>query len=53
MIPPTISTEIIDKKFENNLTMILNAPVEVKVDHVLSNAFGFGGNNCCIIFSRI
>ena len=24
----------------------------VKVDHVLSNSFGFGGNNSALIFSR-
>jgi 3-oxoacyl-[acyl-carrier-protein] synthase-1 len=26
---------------------------ETKVDHVLSNSFGFGGNNSSIIFSKI
>jgi len=25
----------------------------VKVDHVLSNSFGFGGNNSALIFSRV
>jgi 3-oxoacyl-[acyl-carrier-protein] synthase-1 len=26
---------------------------ETKVDHVLSNSFGFGGNNSSVIFSKI
>ena len=25
---------------------------DIKVDHVLSNSFGFGGNNTALIFSR-
>ncbi len=32
---------------------ILDRPVRRKVDHVLSNSFGFGGSNCSLIFGRL
>jgi 3-oxoacyl-[acyl-carrier-protein] synthase II len=35
-----------------NLNIIKDRPLEKKIDHFLSDAFGFGGQNAVLIFSR-
>lgn len=49
-LPPTINYEVPDP--ECDLDYIPNAARDVKVDYVLSNSFGFGGTNACLIFKR-
>ncbi|MCB2195773.1 MAG: beta-ketoacyl-[acyl-carrier-protein] synthase family protein [Bacteroidetes bacterium] len=50
MIFPNLNfkTQMKDLKFKPVTELLEN----VKVDHVLSNSFGFGGNNSALIFSR-
>ena len=36
----------------SNINFILKEPMEVDVDNVLSNSFGFGGTNVSLIFSK-
>lgn len=49
-LPPTINYEFPDP--DCDLDYIPNAPRDAKVDYVLSNNFGFGGTNACLIFKR-
>ena len=49
-LPPTINYEFPDP--DCDLDYIPNQAREVKVDYVLSNNFGFGGTNACLIFKR-
>ena len=49
-LPPTINYEIPDP--ECDLDYIPNEAREKEVDYVLSNSFGFGGTNACLIFKR-
>jgi 3-oxoacyl-[acyl-carrier-protein] synthase II len=49
-LPPTINYETKDP--ECDLDYIPNQPREKKVDHVLSNSFGFGGQNISLVVSR-
>ena len=47
-IPPTINFSNPDPQCDLNYTF--NVPQDRKVDVVLSNAFGFGGHNTCVVF---
>jgi 3-oxoacyl-[acyl-carrier-protein] synthase II len=49
-VPPTINYENPDP--ECDLDYVPNAARDVKVDAALSNSFGFGGTNGCLLFKR-
>lgn len=42
----------LEKKGADVACDILEANLPRRVDHVLSNSFGFGGNNCVLVFGR-
>jgi 3-oxoacyl-[acyl-carrier-protein] synthase II len=50
VLPPTINYETPDP--ECDLDYIPNQAREKRVDHVLSNSFGFGGQNVSLVVSR-
>jgi len=50
ILPPTLNLE--DPDDECDLDYIANTPREKKVDIVLSNSFGFGGHNGCLLLRR-
>jgi 3-oxoacyl-[acyl-carrier-protein] synthase II len=50
VLPPTINYEFHDP--ECDLDYIANEPRHAEVEYVLSNSFGFGGTNACLIFKR-
>lgn len=49
-LPPTINYEHPDP--ECDLDYVPNEPRQKTVDYVLSNSFGFGGTNACLVFKR-
>lgn len=53
VIPPTINTENVDEEIPAGLNIVLNEPLEKKIDIAMSNTFGFGGHNGIVIFKKI
>jgi len=51
VIPPTINYTTPDP--ECDLDYVPNTAREVRVQHALSNSFGFGGTNACLVLSRV
>ena len=54
VVPPTINFEEGDEdpEIDYNLNFTFNKAQERQVDVVLSNTFGFGGHNACVVFKR-
>lgn len=53
IIPPTINFENEDPEIDYNLNLTLNHPQKREVNVTISNAFGFGGHNSCIVFKKV
>lgn len=51
IIPATINIENQDP--ECDLDYCPNAPRQVNIQYALSNSFGFGGHNACLLFKKI
>jgi len=49
ILPPTINYSVPDP--ECNLAVVSNQACAMRLRNVLSNSFGFGGHNACLIFS--
>lgn len=50
MVHPTINQEVPDP--ECDLDYVPNKPKPLKIDYAISNSFGFGGHNTCIVVKR-
>jgi len=50
VLPPTINYETPDPVCD--LDYVPNEPRRVAIDFALSNSFGFGGHNACLILGR-
>ncbi|MCB0221777.1 MAG: beta-ketoacyl-ACP synthase II [Chrysiogenetes bacterium] len=50
-IPPTINLE--DQDAECDLDYCANAARDKQLEHVMSNSFGFGGTNACLVLSKV
>ncbi len=53
IVPPTINHETPDENIDPELNLTLNKaqPRDVKV--AMSNTFGFGGHNACVLFKKL
>ena len=52
-VPPTINHTTVDENIDPNLNLTLNKSQKRDVNVAMSNTFGFGGHNACILFKKI
>lgn len=53
MVPPTINHSTVDEEIDPSLNLTLNKAQEREVKVAMSNTFGFGGHNACVLFKKI
>lgn len=53
LVPPTINHTTVDERIDPSLNLTLNKAQERKVNVAMSNTFGFGGHNACVLFRKI
>jgi 3-oxoacyl-[acyl-carrier-protein] synthase II len=52
MVPPTINHFTDDPELDPKLNFTFNGAQQRPVNAALSNTFGFGGHNACVIFKK-
>ena len=53
LVPPTINHTTVDPEIDPSLNLTLNKAQEREVNIAISNTFGFGGHNACVVFKKI
>jgi len=53
IVPPTINHSVVDENIDPELNLTLNKPQKRNVKVAMSNTFGFGGHNACVLFRKI
>ncbi|MEM9679199.1 MAG: beta-ketoacyl-ACP synthase II [Bacteroidota bacterium] len=53
MIPPTINHSTVDENIDPELNLTLNKAQKRDIKVAMSNTFGFGGHNACVLFKKI
>ena len=52
VVPPTINHKNIDENIDQTLNLTLNTAQNREVNIAMSNTFGFGGHNACLLFKK-
>ncbi|WP_297707562.1 beta-ketoacyl-ACP synthase II [uncultured Eudoraea sp.] len=52
LVPPTINHSVIDENIDPKLNLTLNKAQKREVNVAMSNTFGFGGHNACVVFKK-
>jgi 3-oxoacyl-[acyl-carrier-protein] synthase II len=53
IVPPTINHETHDENIDSKLNLTLNKAQKRDLKVVMSNTFGFGGHNACVLFKKL
>ena len=53
IVPPTINHQTPDEGIDQKINFTFHKPQERTVNVALSNTFGFGGHNACVLFKKI
>jgi 3-oxoacyl-[acyl-carrier-protein] synthase II len=53
IVPPTINHSVVDEEIDSSLNLTLNKAQKRDIKVALSNTFGFGGHNACVLFKRM
>ncbi len=52
-VPPTINHTTVDENIDSSLNLTLNKAQERDITYAMSNTFGFGGHNACVLFKKL
>lgn len=53
IVPPTINHETADENIDPELNLTLNKAQKRDIKVAMSNTFGFGGHNACVLFKKL
>ncbi|MBD0823218.1 MULTISPECIES: beta-ketoacyl-ACP synthase II [Aestuariibaculum] len=53
IIPPTINHTTVDENIDPELNLTLNKAQKRDIKVAMSNTFGFGGHNACVLFKKL
>ncbi|MGD1980890.1 MAG: beta-ketoacyl-ACP synthase II [Flavobacteriaceae bacterium] len=53
IVPPTINHQTPDEDIDQHINFTFGKPQEREVSVAMSNTFGFGGHNACVLFKKI
>jgi 3-oxoacyl-[acyl-carrier-protein] synthase II len=53
VLPPTINLENVDERCGLDMDYVPKTARQAKVNYALSNSFGFGGHNSCLLFGKV
>ena len=53
IVPPTINHSVVDEKIDPQLNLTLNKAQKRNIKVAMSNTFGFGGHNACVLFKKL
>lgn len=53
IVPPTINHSTVDENIDPSLNLTLNEAQKRTVKVAMSNTFGFGGHNACVLFKKL
>ncbi|MEM1001192.1 MAG: beta-ketoacyl-ACP synthase II [Bacteroidota bacterium] len=53
IVPPTINHEAVDENIDPSLNLTLNKAQHREIKTAMSNTFGFGGHNACVLFRKL
>ena len=53
IVPPTINHTVVDENIDSELNLTLNKAQKRNIRVAMSNTFGFGGHNACVLFKKL
>ena len=53
LVPPTINHQTNDDQIDSKINFTFGKPQKRRVNVAISNTFGFGGHNACVLFKKI
>ncbi|WP_103069170.1 beta-ketoacyl-ACP synthase II [Aquimarina sediminis] len=53
IVPPTINHTTVDENIDPSLNLTLNKAQKREIKYAMSNTFGFGGHNACVLFKKL
>ena len=53
IVPPTINHQNVDEDIDSKINFTFNQSQKRNINFAMSNTFGFGGHNACVLFKKL